>query len=142
LTCSGKRNALLLYYALWYSCFYSGILIMVLGLTSHWTAATFMGILLIPRWEWMSEWMNETNEWVSERTTFFLIFGNVEPVVEWYWRGKPKTLERNLSQCHFVHYKSHWIDPGVNPGHRSERLATNRLSHGAASCVFIFSLFH
>jgi hypothetical protein len=27
--------------------------------------------------------------------------------VEWYWQGKPKNSERNLSQCHFVHHKFH-----------------------------------
>jgi hypothetical protein len=54
------------------------------------------------------------NEW----KLFFLIFGNVEPTVERYDGGKPK----NLSQCHFVHQKSHWIDPG----RRGERPAANR----------------
>jgi hypothetical protein len=34
---------------------------------------------------------------------------------------KPK---KNLSQCHFVHHKSHWIDLGANPDRRSERPAT------------------
>jgi hypothetical protein len=43
---------------------------------------------------------------------------------------KPKDSEKNLSQCHLVHYKSQWIEPGVNPGRRGERPATNRLSHG------------
>jgi hypothetical protein len=28
-------------------------------------------------------------------------------------RGKLKDSEKNLSQFHFVHHKSHWIDPGV-----------------------------
>jgi hypothetical protein len=31
-------------------------------------------------------------------------------------RGKLKDSEKNLSQCHFVQ-KSHWTDPGMNPGH-------------------------
>jgi hypothetical protein len=47
-------------------------------------------------------------------------------------RGKPKNLEKNLSQCHFVHHKSHWIDLEANPGRHSERPATNRLSYGMA----------
>jgi hypothetical protein len=41
-------------------------------------------------------------------------------------RGKPKDSEKNLSQCHVVHHKSHWIDLGANPGRRVERPATNR----------------
>jgi hypothetical protein len=47
-------------------------------------------------------------------------------------RGKPKDSEKNLSQYHFVYHKSHWIDPGANPGRRGERPAINRLSHGPA----------
>jgi hypothetical protein len=47
-------------------------------------------------------------------------------------RGKPKDSEKNLSQCHFIYNKSHWIYPGANPGRRDDRQATNRLSHGTA----------
>jgi hypothetical protein len=37
--------------------------------------------------------------------------------VEWYIdRGKPKNSERNLSQCHLVHQKSHMDWPGLEPG--------------------------
>jgi hypothetical protein len=50
--------------------------------------------------------------------------------MEHWWneidRGKPKYSGKNLSQCHFVHYKSHMDYPGL----RGERPATNRLSHG------------
>jgi hypothetical protein len=31
-------------------------------------------------------------------------------------RGKPKYSEKNLSQCHLVHHKSHMDRPGIEPG--------------------------
>jgi hypothetical protein len=37
-------------------------------------------------------------------------------VVEWYWQGKPKDLEINLSQCHSAHHKSHTDCSGSDPG--------------------------
>jgi hypothetical protein len=41
-------------------------------------------------------------------------------------------LGENQPQRHFVHHKSHFPDPGSNPGRRCWKPATNLLSYGAA----------
>jgi hypothetical protein len=38
-------------------------------------------------------------------------------------RGKPKYSGKNLSQCHFAHTNTKWIEPGSNPGLRHEKTA-------------------
>jgi hypothetical protein len=50
--------------------------------------------------------------------------------VEWYWQGKPNNSEKNLSQCHSVHYKSHMDWPGRETG--PPRWEAGDLSHGTA----------
>jgi hypothetical protein len=52
-------------------------------------------------------------------------------------RRKPKNSEKNLSQCQFVHHKSHMDWPGSEPGLRVERPLTNRLSHGTAYNTYL-----
>jgi hypothetical protein len=59
--------------------------------------------------------------------------------VEWYIdRGKPKNSEKNLSQCYFVHHKSHTV---ANPGLRGQRPETNHLGHGTAASTWGKSRF-
>jgi hypothetical protein len=65
----------------------------------------------------------------------------MENWAQWRLSGETEVLGENLSQRHFVHYKSHLPDLGSNPGRRGGKPATNRLSYGAAFAVFYISLF-
>jgi hypothetical protein len=56
----------------------------------------------------------------------------VEQLVERRLAEKTEVLAENLPQRHSVHHKSHMTDPGLNPGRRGGKPATNRLSYGAA----------
>jgi hypothetical protein len=68
---------------------------------------------------------------------FFFVFPSNGAPVEWHWQGKTEVLGGgggDLSQCHFVH-QNPTCDLGSNPGLRGGRSATNRLSHGTATCT-------
>jgi hypothetical protein len=62
--------------------------------------------------------------------SFFVFF---VCVMEHRWneidRGKPKYSGKNLSHCHFVHYKSHIDWPGIEPEPSRWEAFDNRLSH-------------
>jgi hypothetical protein len=60
----------------------------------------------------------------------------MEKLVEWTLLARDtEVLGENLSLRQFVHHKSHFPEPGVNPGSRGGKPATNRFSYGATCSV-------
>jgi hypothetical protein len=66
-------------------------------------------------------------------------FYQVLQVMEHQWneidRGKPTTRRKTCPSAILSTTNPTWIDAGSNPGVRSGRPATNRLSHGTALCM-------
>jgi hypothetical protein len=60
----------------------------------------------------------------------------VEKQMECRLAGETEVLGENLPQRHFCPSQNPtWPDPGLNPGRRGGKPATNRLSYGAALCL-------
>jgi hypothetical protein len=56
------------------------------------------------------------------------------------WQGKPKYSEKKPAPAPLCPpHNPTWLDPGLNPGRRVGKPATNRLSYGAA---FFIQLLH
>jgi hypothetical protein len=51
------------------------------------------------------------------------------------WQGKPKYSEKTCLSATLSTTNPTWLDPGLNPGCRGGKPATNRLSYGAAKYV-------
>jgi hypothetical protein len=47
------------------------------------------------------------------------------------WQGKPKYSEKTCPSATLSTTNPTWPDPGLNPGRRGGKPATNRLSYGA-----------
>jgi hypothetical protein len=64
----------------------------------------------------------------------------VEKQMECWLAGETEVLGENLPQRQFCPLQNPtWPDPGLNPGRRGGKPATNRLSYGAAKPVhFVF----
>jgi hypothetical protein len=57
----------------------------------------------------------------------------VEKQMEYRFAGETDVLGENLPQRHFCPSQNPtWPDPGLNPGRRGGKPATNRMSYGAA----------
>jgi hypothetical protein len=53
----------------------------------------------------------------------------MEKLVEWRLAGETEVLGENMPQCRFVNHKLYMLYPEANPGRRSGKTETNRLSY-------------
>jgi hypothetical protein len=61
----------------------------------------------------------------------------VESMMECILAGETEVLGETCPSATFVHHKIPRVHPGLNPGRRGGKPATNRLSYGAAHCVVL-----
>jgi hypothetical protein len=66
----------------------------------------------------------------------------VEKQMECILAGETEVLGQNLPQRHFCPSQNPtWPDPGLNPGHRGGKPATNRLSYNAAFIYLLDNIY-
>jgi hypothetical protein len=63
----------------------------------------------------------------------------VEQSVEWRLAGETEVLGENLPSATLSTTNPTWPDPGLNPGRRGGKPATNRFSYGAAIVMYLLS---
>jgi len=79
-------------------------------------------VCVVDEWMSMELWWNYTDRgnWSAGRKTLYSVgsrwMNEYEALVEWYWQGKLKCWEKNLSLCNFVDHKSDRNWPGIEPG--------------------------
>jgi hypothetical protein len=67
----------------------------------------------------------------------------MEKQMECILAGETEVLGENLPQRHFCPSQNPtWPDPGLNPGRRGGKPATNRLSYGAAIVLLIVTVLN
>jgi hypothetical protein len=94
------------------------ILIQIVGGWSpdwvHWHVGHWMAYCTCPGWLWLWRiWWNED------------------------WQGKSKYSEKTCPIATLATTNLTWPDPGLNPGRRGGKPATNRLSYGAAMTIIL-----
>jgi hypothetical protein len=77
-----------------------------------WYCGHYWPIVPVPDDRWWRLWRNWWNE---------------------DWQRKPKYSEKTCPSATLSITNPTWLDPGLNPGRRGGKPATNRLSNGAAS---------
>jgi hypothetical protein len=56
------------------------------------------------------------------------------------WQGKPKYSEKTCRDTALSTTNPTWPDPGLNPGRRGGKPATNRFSYGAANIICLLGV--
>jgi hypothetical protein len=92
----------------------------------------------------MNKWMGEWMKWMSERNFFFLIFGNVDTTVEWYWRENRRTRRKTcpsatLSTANPTGLTQVWTRAATVKGRRQTAWATAQPTQGNKFCEPNFS---